>query len=81
MAEGVPGYPPVRLLRPIPHDEGCQTRRKEETMICGNDPNARITPEDQAWLDWFAKWLEWKMSQEGEEPADPAGKKSSEYPS
>lgn len=43
-------------------------------MMCGNDPNAKLTPEDQVWMDWFERWLRWAKTQEGEEPADPNGK-------
>lgn len=75
MAEGVPGHPPVRLLRSLPHDKGCKTRRKEETMICGNDPNANIGPDDRAWIEWFKTWLEWSVRKEGSEPVAPNGSK------
>ena len=43
-------------------------------MICGNDPNIRLTPGDQAVVDWFREWLAWDKTpadQRGPEPAAP----------
>lgn len=31
-------------------------------MLCGNDPAAggRLTPGDEATVDWFRDWLRWQ---------------------
>ena len=43
-------------------------------MRCGNDPDAQLTPGDQAVVDWYRDWLAWTKqpaSERGPEPVCP----------
>ena len=47
-------------------------------MYCGNNPRARLTDVDRAWIDWFAAWLTWSKTRDdggdaGPEPVQPDG--------